>query len=68
MDLICIEYMGCDGTNIEKADENETGLEDLKEELMAGIVKVYRLELSGFELNLFVSQTSTGGMSNETYN
>jgi hypothetical protein len=30
MDLICIEYMGCDGTNIEKADENETGLENLR--------------------------------------
>jgi hypothetical protein len=35
MDLICIEYMGCDGTNIEKADENETGLEDLREESVA---------------------------------
>lgn len=35
MDLICIEYMGCDGTNIGKADENETGLEDSREQLMA---------------------------------
>jgi len=32
MDLICIEYMGCDGTNIGKADENETELEDSKEQ------------------------------------
>jgi hypothetical protein len=31
MDLICIEYMGCDGTNIKKADENGMELEDLRE-------------------------------------
>jgi hypothetical protein len=35
MDLICIEYMGCDGTNIEKADENEMELENLREESVA---------------------------------
>ena len=35
MDLICIEYMCFGGTNIEKADENETELEDLREESIA---------------------------------
>jgi len=35
MDLICIEYMGWDGTNIGIADENETELENLREESVA---------------------------------
>ena len=35
MDLICIEYMGCDDTNIGKADENEMELENLSEESVA---------------------------------